>query len=70
MRGRRPTATDPVALVTGANRGIGLEVAGQLGRRGYTVILGSRDEAKGQAAAERLLGEGLDIVPCRLDVTD
>src|SRR5215210_4730082 len=59
-----------LALVTGANRGIGLEVARQLGRDGMTVLLGARDRARGEAAAARLAGEGLDITPLELDVAD
>jgi NAD(P)-dependent dehydrogenase (short-subunit alcohol dehydrogenase family) len=59
-----------VALVTGANRGIGFEVCRQLGRRGYVVVLGSRDRERGEVAAARLRGEGLDVVGCQLDVAD
>ena len=59
-----------VALVTGANRGIGLEVCRQLGQRGFTVILSARDDAKAREAAERLCAQRLAIVPCQLDVTD
>jgi NAD(P)-dependent dehydrogenase (short-subunit alcohol dehydrogenase family) len=66
---RRTKEGPPVALVTGANRGIGLEVCSQLGRQGYAVVLGSRDETKGLAAAADLVRNGLAIVPCRLDVT-
>ncbi len=40
-----------IALVTGANRGIGVEVCRQLAARGWRVLLGARDLAKGQAAA-------------------
>jgi NAD(P)-dependent dehydrogenase (short-subunit alcohol dehydrogenase family) len=65
-----PEERTPVALVTGANRGIGLEVARQLARRGYTVILGSRDPQKGEKAAARLATEGLSVRPRRLDVSD
>jgi NAD(P)-dependent dehydrogenase (short-subunit alcohol dehydrogenase family) len=59
-----------VALVTGANRGIGFEVTRQLARRGFTVVLGSRDVQKGQRAAARLAEEGLSVLPRRLDVSD
>ena len=59
-----------VAVVTGANRGIGFEIARQLGRRGMAVVLASRDEAKGQVAVSRLRKEGLDVNCLRLDVTD
>jgi NAD(P)-dependent dehydrogenase (short-subunit alcohol dehydrogenase family) len=59
-----------VALVTGANRGIGLEVTRQLARRGFTVILGSRDPQKGERAAAGLAEEGLAVLPHQLDVSD
>lgn len=57
-----------IALVTGANKGIGLEVAAGLGRRGFTVLLGARDEARGRAAAARLQESGLDVRYAPLDV--
>jgi len=63
-------ADTPIALVTGANRGIGLEVCRQLAGRGYTVLLGSRDLAKGQAAAAHLKRQGGEVLPYQLDVTD
>jgi NAD(P)-dependent dehydrogenase (short-subunit alcohol dehydrogenase family) len=59
-----------VALVTGANKGIGLEIARQLAQRGHTVFLGARDAARGREAAEKLRAEGLDARPLPLDVTD
>lgn len=62
--------TSLIALVTGANRGIGLEVVRQLARQGATVILGSRDPDKGKAAAESLVQDGLNVLPRQLDVTD
>lgn len=57
------------ALVTGGNRGIGLEVVRQLGQQGYHVILCSRDGAAGEQAAAELRKEGLGIVAHVLDVT-
>ena len=58
------------ALVTGANKGIGLETARQLGKRGMTVLLGARDVARGAKAVETLRAENLDARPVALDVTD
>ncbi len=50
-----------VVLITGANKGIGFEVSRQLGRAGFTVLLGARDTARGEEAAGKLRGEGLDV---------
>ena len=58
-----------VALVTGANKGIGLEIARQLGARGIAVVVAARDEEKAANAASMLKGEGADVTPLRLDVT-
>jgi NAD(P)-dependent dehydrogenase (short-subunit alcohol dehydrogenase family) len=57
----------PVALVTGGNRGIGLEVCRQLAARGYRVLLSARDAAKADASARTLDG---NVQPLGLDVTD
>jgi NAD(P)-dependent dehydrogenase (short-subunit alcohol dehydrogenase family) len=59
-----------VGLVTGANRGIGLEICRQLGKAGYAVVLGSRDAARGEKAAADLRAEGLEVHVQELDVTD
>jgi NAD(P)-dependent dehydrogenase (short-subunit alcohol dehydrogenase family) len=59
----------PVAVVTGANRGIGREVVRQLAERGYTTVLGSRDLTKGQRAADEL-GLGDRVIARSLDVSD
>jgi len=60
----------PVAVVTGANRGIGYEVARQLMGRGFEVVLGSRDLAKGQHAAQTLGGAEGKVHAVQLDVGD
>jgi NAD(P)-dependent dehydrogenase (short-subunit alcohol dehydrogenase family) len=59
-----------IALVTGANRGIGLEVSRQLAQQGATVIMASRDPDKGRQAAESLRQEGLAVHDQVLDVSE
>jgi NAD(P)-dependent dehydrogenase (short-subunit alcohol dehydrogenase family) len=59
-----------VAFITGANKGIGLETARGLGKLGFAVVIGSRDESRGRAAADRLRSEGVESVEAvRFDVT-
>jgi NAD(P)-dependent dehydrogenase (short-subunit alcohol dehydrogenase family) len=57
-----------VALITGANKGLGLEVARQLGKQGLVVVLGARDQAKGAAAAAELRKQDIDAYAVKLDV--
>ncbi len=59
-----------VALITGANKGIGLETGRQLGQRGVVVLLGARDLAKAEQAAKALQADGIDARALKLDITD
>ncbi|MEW1639161.1 SDR family oxidoreductase [Streptomyces sp. NPDC093801] len=59
----------PVALVTGANKGIGRETARQLGLRGMTVLIGARDTDRGERTAAALRESGVDARALTLDVT-
>lgn len=59
-----------IALITGANKGLGFEMARQLGKAGVTVVLAARDPQKGEAAADKLRQEGLDAQFLKLDVTN
>lgn len=71
---RRMGATEPepsqrIALVSGANRGLGYEVSRQLAAQGVTVLLGARKPLLGEKAARQLRREGGAVVPVKLDVT-
>jgi NAD(P)-dependent dehydrogenase (short-subunit alcohol dehydrogenase family) len=61
--------TPSIALVTGANKGIGLETARQLGHRGMHVFLGSRDFDRGHTAVAKLRSEGITVEDIEIDVT-
>ena len=63
-------STKKIALITGANKGIGLETARQLGQQGITVLAGARDETKARQAAEELGKAGLDAHGIVIDVND
>lgn len=64
------TTGKTIALVTGANRGIGFEIARQLAQKGSFVLIGARDLARGERAAVQLREEGFDARSVALDVTD
>lgn len=57
-----------VALVTGANRGLGFETCRQLAQLGLTVILSARDFTKGEAVTKQLIERGLDVIFYEFDV--
>jgi NAD(P)-dependent dehydrogenase (short-subunit alcohol dehydrogenase family) len=59
------------ALITGANRGLGLETAREMAGKGWRVVLTARNEGKGRAAAESIAaGDGRDVKFLQLDVED
>ena len=63
-------STRKTALITGANKGIGREIARQLGQQGFSVWLGCRDAARGEQAAADLRKEGFDAHLLALDVSN
>ncbi|WP_246366570.1 SDR family NAD(P)-dependent oxidoreductase [Nonomuraea rhodomycinica] len=71
MNGMTTTETteQTTVLITGANKGLGLEAARRLAGHGWKVFLGSRDEGRGRAAADKLAADGADVVMVPLDVT-
>jgi NAD(P)-dependent dehydrogenase (short-subunit alcohol dehydrogenase family) len=68
--GRMTTIIKRVALVTGANRGIGFEIAKQLAAKNITVLMGVRNQDSGIQAQKRLTQAGLDVHLALIDVTD
>ncbi|WP_263417537.1 SDR family oxidoreductase [Terriglobus albidus] len=61
--------TKKVALITGANKGIGFETAKQLGEQGITVVVAARDQQKAEGAAQKLKAAGIDAYPVVLEIT-
>lgn len=59
-----------IALVTGGNKGIGFEICRQLGKLGITILLGARDEDRGQEAVSQLKGEGVTAQYINIDMDD
>jgi short chain dehydrogenase len=64
------TSSQKIALVTGANKGIGFEVARQLAAVNCAVVFGARNKVPGEHAAARLNAEGLDVSYLALDLDD
>lgn len=64
------TSKQRVALVSGANRGIGLAITEQLAEKGYKVVIGARNERRGLDAQKELVKKGLDVYFTLLDVAD
>ena len=60
--------TKKIALITGANKGIGFESARQIAKAGWTVLAGARNEKLGNEAVARLQAEGLDVQFVRIDL--
>src|SRR5260370_41988362 len=59
-----------IGLITGANKGIGFEIARQLGAQGITILVGARDQARGEEATRELRAEGVEAHYEPLDVTN
>lgn len=62
-------ASEKIAFITGGNKGIGFETARQLGKEGVTVVIGTRDLAKAQAAIDELKADGVHAGVLRFDIT-
>jgi NAD(P)-dependent dehydrogenase (short-subunit alcohol dehydrogenase family) len=63
------TPKDRIALVTGANKGIGFEIARQLGQEGHHILIGARDRGRGQSAVAELGSKGFAARFVQIDLT-
>src|SRR5262245_14991063 len=61
---------EKIAVVTGANRGIGYEICMQLALQAINIVLTSRDDAKGKSACDKLIAQGVPVEFHPLDITD
>ena len=65
-----PSSTPKIALVTGANKGIGLETSRQLAKLSFVVLMAARDESRGQTAAAQVAKEGGQVQFLKLDAVN
>ena len=63
-------ADKKIALVSGANKGLGFEISRQLAEKGIRVLMAARDKQRGEKAVTELAKQGLEVVFCEMDVTD
>jgi NAD(P)-dependent dehydrogenase (short-subunit alcohol dehydrogenase family) len=70
LKGKHMSEEKKIALVTGANKGIGFEIARQLGALNIIVLAGARDQTRGEAAVQQLRAENREAIAVQLDVTD
>jgi NAD(P)-dependent dehydrogenase (short-subunit alcohol dehydrogenase family) len=70
LKGKLMSEGRKIALITGANKGIGFEIARQLGTQGITILAGVRDQARGEAAVQKLRAGDIDAIAISLDVTN
>jgi len=63
-------SNNTLALITGANKGIGFETARQLGQQGIHILIGARDKARGEEAVQKLAALDVQVTFVELDVTD
>jgi NAD(P)-dependent dehydrogenase (short-subunit alcohol dehydrogenase family) len=70
LKGNHMSEIRKIALITGANKGIGFEIARQLGIQGITILAGVRDQARGEATVQKFRALAIDAIAIHLDVTN